>query len=164
MISKYHFRIKKNGSPYWDCFCRTPELIENYDLAIADDTQIWDCHHKNELTYTKQELIELGLYYDCSPDELIFLTREMHNDVHHRGTKHSSSTKSKMSKSMKGKNIGHVPWNKGTCLSSETKNKISKAHKNKPSWTKGTHWYNNGIIQMRAFECPEGFILGVLSK
>lgn len=26
----------------------------------------------------------------------------------------------------------------------------------------GKHWYNNGIIQVQAFECPEGFVLGRL--
>ena len=27
---------------------------------------------------------------------------------------------------------------------------------------KGTHWYNNGIIQIQAKECPEGFNPGRL--
>lgn len=26
----------------------------------------------------------------------------------------------------------------------------------------GKHWYNNGIIQVQAFECPEGFVVGRL--
>ena len=25
--------------------CEDPSLIENYDLAIADTTQTWICHH-----------------------------------------------------------------------------------------------------------------------
>lgn len=35
--------------------------------------------------------------------------------------------------------------------------KISKA-------IKGSHIYNNGIINKRAFECPEGFVPGKLKK
>lgn len=35
MISKNHFRIKKDGKPYSDCFCRNPKLIENYDRAVS---------------------------------------------------------------------------------------------------------------------------------
>lgn len=26
----------------------------------------------------------------------------------------------------------------------------------------GKHWYNNGIVQVQAFECPDGFVLGRL--
>ena len=27
---------------------------------------------------------------------------------------------------------------------------------------KGSHWYNNGVIQTQARECPEGFVPGRL--
>ena len=31
-------------------FCsEDPSLIENYDLAIADETQTWECHHRLEI-------------------------------------------------------------------------------------------------------------------
>jgi hypothetical protein len=26
----------------------------------------------------------------------------------------------------------------------------------------GMHWYNNGIVQLSAFECPDGFVKGRL--
>ena len=41
-------------------------LIENYEAAINDNTQVWDCHHRNEITMnkTKDELKTLHLYYD----------------------------------------------------------------------------------------------------
>ena len=51
---------------------------------------------------------------------------------------------------------------KGKHHSEETK-------KGKPSWNKGkklghngTHWYNNGEINVKAKECPEGFVKGRL--
>lgn len=41
MINKQGFRVKKDGTPYWNCFCAKPELIENYEKAIADKGQHW---------------------------------------------------------------------------------------------------------------------------
>lgn len=81
MINKQAFRIKKNGEPYWNCFCRNPECIKNYDKAIADSDQVWDCHHRKEDLYSRKDLIERGEYYDVPPEELIFLTRAEHNKI-----------------------------------------------------------------------------------
>lgn len=39
MIGEQLFRLKKDGTPYQGCLCRTPELIENYDKAIVDDSE-----------------------------------------------------------------------------------------------------------------------------
>lgn len=58
--------------------------------------------------------------------------------------------------------------------SEETKKKISEANtgykqskeraqKHSESM-KGRHWYNNGIISINAFECPEGFVPGRLGE
>ena len=44
MISKTHF----NPNEKWRYLCITPELIENYDLAIADTNNMWICHHRLE--------------------------------------------------------------------------------------------------------------------
>ena len=42
-------------------YCRDDiSLIENYDKAIADKTQVWDCHHRRETIYSVKELIEIG--------------------------------------------------------------------------------------------------------
>lgn len=45
--------------------------------------------------------------------------------------------------------------NKKNC-SAECREKLSKA-------TKGTCWWNNGTIQVRSKECPEGFVRGMLN-
>lgn len=52
----------------------------------------------------------------------------------------------------------------------EMKRKNSEAHKGKLAWNKGKHyslpkrpgqhWYTNGKITVRAFDCPEGFWIG----
>ena len=55
----------------------------------------------------------------------------------------------------------------GRKMSEETKQKIREGNigKKKPGRSlslKGTHWYNNGIIQVQIKECPEGFVPGKL--
>lgn len=123
MINNSVFLVKKNGEPYSKCFCRHPELIENYDLAVSDTTQTWDCHHRKEELYSKKELIERCEYFDVKPEELIFLTREEHCKIDSfckrmseslKGQKKSEECKRKMSEARKGKHWklvdGHRVW------------------------------------------------------
>ena len=63
--------------------------------------------------------------------------------------------KNLMSEAKKGK----IGPNKGKKLSEETRRKISKTLKGNTG-TKGKHWYNNGEINIKARECPEGFVPG----
>lgn len=143
MISEEQFRTKKDGTPYKCCYCRQPELIENYSKAIADNSEIWACHHRLEthnsdgerrlVDILGTELIALGLYYDRPPEELIFLTQSEHVRLHRIGKPgamkdkhHSEETKRKMSESHKGKP-----------KSEETKRKMAEAHKGQ---RKGLHW------------------------
>lgn len=121
MICEKMFRLKKNGEPYCNCFCRTPELIENYDLAIADTTQTWEVHHRKEELYSYKELIERGEYYDVQPEELIFLTVAEHNKIDSRrkrfsealkGKRQSEETKRKISEAQKGKFINREDQSK----------------------------------------------------
>ena len=143
MISEEQFRTKKNGTPYKSCYCRQPELIENYSKAIADNSEIWACHHRLETHNSNgerrlvdilgTELIALDLYYDRPPEELIFLTQSEHMRLHRIGKPgamkdkhHSEETKRKMSESHKGKP-----------KSEEHKRKLSEAHKGQ---RKGMHW------------------------
>ena len=143
MISEEQFRTKKNGTPYKSCYCRQPELIENYSKAIADNSEIWACHHRLEthnsdgerrlVDILGTELIALDLYYDRPPEELIFLTQSEHMRLHRIGKPgamkdkhHSEETKRKMSESHKGKP-----------KSEEHKRKLSEAHKGQ---RKGMHW------------------------
>lgn len=61
---------------------------------------------------------------------------------------------------------------KGFKVSDETKEKISIANKGKvipeeqrgliSNALKGRHYYNNGVVEVKRYECPEGFILGRL--
>jgi hypothetical protein len=106
MIARDYFRVKKNGKPTSRCYCTTPWLIENYDKAIADKTQVWECHHKAEICHSIKELIESGDYYNVPPCNLIFLTAAEHNRLHtsvlkDRAKEYSEETKKKQSESAK---------------------------------------------------------------
>ena len=164
MICEKKFKLKKGRTPYKDCFCRTPELIENYDKAIADTTQTWQCHHRLEthnsdgerrlVDISSAELIALGMYYDRPPEELIFMTELEHKRLHNVG-------KRMIGKGMKGKHHSEE-WKrkmKGHTVSEETKKKMRQSMKGQH---KGKHWFNNGEICTRCFECPEGFVPGIL--
>ena len=165
-------------------FCREDlSLIENYDKAIADDTQTWHCHHRRETIFSKSDLIEIGEYYNRPACELIFLTPFEHIRLHQLGKNVSEETRKKMSESRKGENhpmFGkHLSTEhrknlsealKGKYLSAETRKKLSEARKGKhrsaetskkiAEARKGNHWYNNGVKSILAKTCPEGFVPG----
>lgn len=65
-------------------FCKTPWLIENYELAISDDTTFYVCHHRKETDegLTSEYLKFIGKYFDRPADELIFLPIEIHRRIH----------------------------------------------------------------------------------
>lgn len=125
MISLQHFDKKTKK-----CYCQTPELIENYEQAINDNTQIWECHHRDEIRTlpsgmniirTRDELIENERYYNCPPNELIFLTKSEHMKIH------GATREDELSKQMKD-------YNKNRIWSEESKKKIGIANKNR-KWT-----------------------------
>ena len=137
--------------------------IENYDKAVADTTQTWHCHHRNEVKVlpsgitvicSHKELKENGIYYNCPANELIFLTQSEHSRLHNLNR--SIDVIKKISNTLKG----HTSPRKGVKLSEYTKKKLSESHKGNH---KGTHWYNDGKVNMRAYTCPEGFVKGKLN-
>ena len=102
--------------------CDDISLIENYDKAINDKTQLWDCHHRLEIDENKtvEQLKEEGKYYNRPADELIFLTHGEHTKLHAIGKTYSEETKQKLSKANKGKK-----------MSDEARQKMSIAKKGK---------------------------------
>ena len=71
------------------------DLIENYELAKADNFEGWLIHHRLELTldnefaHTPEELQRLNMYFDRPPYELIWLKLGEHSALHNckRGKK-----------------------------------------------------------------------------
>lgn len=126
-------------------YCFEYTQIENYQLAVSDETQVWDCHHRKEIEENKnrEQLIKEGLYYNRPPEEFIFLTKSEHIKLHNlnmsvehkrkiseaikegrygmTGKKHSKQTRIKMSLAKRGK--------KRKPISDETRRKISEACK-----------------------------------
>lgn len=155
--------------------CGDVTEIENYEDAVNDTTQTWECHHREGLKYSMEELIDLELYYNRPPSELIFLTQSEHSSLHHKGKKVTDATRENISKSLKGipltaehrENISKA--SKGKKLSAEHCENISKSKKGNNNAkgnknTKGMHWYNNGIENKLTYDCPEGFVKGMLKK
>ena len=163
-------------------FCKSPENIENYEKAKADNFKGWDCHHRLEthnsygerrlVDITTEELISIGMYFDRPSSELIFMKHGEHSSLH----KPSEETKKKMSLSNKGKKRSEETRKKiaeaKKNMSSETRKKLSEANKGKKlseetrnkmsTARKGMRWFNNGKTNIRAKECPDGFVPGRL--
>ena len=139
-------------------YCKDYENIENYEKAKADNFKGWNCHHRLEthnsdgerrtVIITAAELKALGMYWHRPADELIFMKESEHKSLHKKGENNPM--------------YGKPSWNKGKKMPEEYKNKLSEARKGKNIWTKGTRWYNNGKENIRAKECPEGFVPGRL--
>ena len=117
-------------------------LIENYDKAIADKTQVWQCHHRRETIYSVKDLQDIGEYYNRPACELIFLTPMDHRRLHNlgkpsgmKGKQHSAETRKKMSEAHKGRTFSEETRkklseaNKGKHHSEETRKKIGEANK-----------------------------------
>lgn len=75
----------------------------------------------------------------------------------HKGHHLSEETKQKISKTLKGRPRQYKH-------SEETRKKMSLAIKGKNTWARDSHWYNNGIVSVMTYECPEGFIPGRLYR
>ena len=126
MISKKYF-----FGPECIKYCKNPELIENYNKAINDTENIWECHHKLEALFTREELIEMGRYYNVPARELVFVkNKKEHFDWPHKG-------KVIMRKKMKGKKFTEEhkekisKSNTGKKHSKEHVEKIAKLHQKK---------------------------------
>ena len=124
-------------------YCYEVELIENYDMAVADKEHMWHCHHRVEtiMNCGKKELKAQGCYYNRPAHELIFLTGKEHRRLHSKGNKnflgrkHSEETRMKMSEAKNGEK--HPNFGKkgeksprfGKKHSEEAKRKMSEARK-----------------------------------
>lgn len=69
--------------------------IENYDKAVNDMTQVYEIHHKLELTldgefaHSAEELKRMHMYFDRPYFELVFLTKAEHTALHMKVRPHS---------------------------------------------------------------------------
>ena len=144
-------------------YCKDYENIENYDKALKDNFKGWEVHHRKEAEFSRKELIALGMYYNVSSEELVFLTRAEHNKLHNEGKPLPDDVKKKISATLKGKHTGKDNPFYGKKHSEEHNRKISEAMKSN-TYAKGMHWYNNGKENKYCYECPDGFTPGMLKR
>ena len=130
--------------------CEDLSLIENYELAVNDHTQMWEIHHRGEILpcgrFSRADLKKFGLYFNRPASELIFLTKAEHNSLHKRGITLSEEHKRAISDALKGiplseahkKAIGEAqkgipkPQLKGIPLSEAHKKAIGEAQRGIP--------------------------------
>lgn len=114
-------------------------LIENYETAAFDETQVWECHHRKETddNMSMKQLIKMKLYYHRPASELIFLTEAEHKSLHHKGRKRPIETCTKISNALKGKVVSEETKRKlseintGKRYTEKTKKKLSEIHTGK---------------------------------
>lgn len=117
-------------------YCREDiTLIKNYAEAVADTTQTWICHHRNAEPFT-------GF---CTAD-LVKM-----NMYENRPASELMFVTRKTHVEIHSS--GH------TCKhhSEESRKKISESRN-------GKYWFNNGLKNVSAFECPVGFVPGMLKR
>lgn len=125
-------------------FCKDDiSLIENYDKAMSDETQIWECHHRMEThrrngkprvtVLSRNDLKEWRIYFKRPASELIFLTR-----AEHEALPRSAEWKRKQSQRVYNFSEEHrrklSESAKGKPKSEEHKRKLSEAQKRR--WDK----------------------------
>lgn len=137
-------------SKYIEWFCDDVSHIENYNEAMADDSQVWVCHHRLETHKYKdrsrtewverdenvspQILKAFGLYFNRPANELIFMTRSDHTSLHTKGKTNDALKGRKFSEDHKRK-ISEA--HKGKHKSKEWRKKISETLKGRPGVNKG---------------------------
>lgn len=86
-------------------YCQNFQDIENYEEAVKSPER-YDLHHRKEIetledgtvvTRSRQELINMNMYWNRQAEELIFLKRFDHNRLHHKGKILYAETKEKLS-------------------------------------------------------------------
>lgn len=131
-------------------FCKDDiSKIENYDKAVNDPIQMWEIHHRLELTMdgefalSRDQLKMHDMYYNRPYYELIFLTPTEHRRLHYKDKSKKPFTEEHcrhISESKKGENNPHYgkpgPM-KGKHHSEETIRKMSESHKGQAAWNKG---------------------------
>lgn len=174
-----------------DCYCETHHIVPRSEGGSDDDTNLvnltarehYIAHLLLARIYDDFKMWSAVLYMrtGCKKTTRMFkyssrlyaVAREKMSEAksgenHPFHGKHlSEEHRRRLSISEKGK---PRPWLAGRQLSEEHKMKISDSMKivsrrlgNKPPSQLGKHWFNDGLKNVRASECPEGFVLGRLN-
>lgn len=154
VVQKFTYQIgAKMINRHAQGFCSEDiSLIENYQEALADPNETWDCHHRLEIVLdgtgihvtSKRELIERGLYYNRPASELVFMREKDHHKMHSinfagvrnpmSGKNHSQESREKISRTRLERIAqGLIKPRRGFRQSEETCDKISQKAKERLS-------------------------------
>lgn len=105
--------------------------IENYDKAMSDKINTWQCHHRMEIQpdgtiLSKKWMIEHDIYYGVDPCMLIFMTISEHTALHNK----NRTAASKLHRKELFRNVHRT-------FTDEQKAKMGAVHKGKAPWNKG---------------------------
>lgn len=121
-------------------FCKDYDKVEGYERALSSDEPYF-IHHKQGIYISQEELIELGWYYDCPPDCLMWVTKSEHSAIHNAHIRYE--TRKKLSEASKGE---RNPMYGKTC-SDEARQKMrgprGECFKNNESWMNSHTGENN---------------------
>lgn len=89
------WRRKHNAIGYTRYCRKNYELIENYELAKADnfDAKKWVLHHKLENFWSSTTLQKKHLYWNVNPEALIWLPTDEHRADTYISQKHPEKSK-----------------------------------------------------------------------
>lgn len=129
-------------------------MVENYQAAVADTENFWECHHRLEIqgpfVNSGELLNKCGMYENVPAWQLVFLKQSDHRALHDGNR--SETTHMKLRKPKSAEHRAKISAaRKGQKRSAETRAKISAARSAKIF---GNHWWNNGTETKFCKECP----------
>lgn len=161
-------------------FCEDFEKIENYEQALNDETQKWDCHHrlethnsdgeKRSVTLSIEELKAFDMYFHRPPEEFIFIPHSEHISMHSKirysrqsirpsDYVYTEEHRRHISESNKGK-TRH--WKNGHPMLG--RHQSEKQRTSQSLIKRKAKWWTNGTIDKFCEICPNGFEAGRSAK
>lgn len=161
----------------WIAFFNAVESDKFYNIAAGGNAAPKTSEHKRHLseswTIERKAQLSERVRGERNPSK----QEAVRAKISENNSSHRPDIRKKLSIAKKGKSLPHTDeWNhrisealKGrqvTEFTDELRAKLSIAKQGNKnpmygkSAVKGSKWYNNGIINIRAFECPNGFVAG----
>lgn len=124
MLSEHQMQLLRK-------YCREPiEDIKGYEEAL-NSTEKYHCHHINELTFTKYELVKMNMYYNRPASELVLIIELEHKHLHGRPDMPSSRGRTGELNPMYGRTGENHPASKNKGELSPMFGRTGSKH---PSW------------------------------
>lgn len=144
--------LRKRGIRQLKKYCRESiENIKGYREAVESEGR-YECHHLNELTFTRDELIKMNMYYRRPASELVILKASEHNAWHNKWNGSPMSGVTGEKHPCFGRTFNHTE---------DTKRKLSERFSDdkNPAW-KG----ENCSVQSLYKRAKKKFLQGIISE